>query len=172
MPKPIKVNLPYPSLCEIKPDIKIAQKIAPTYSGGHSELNAILQYTYHFFSFQACDSQTANTLMGIAVAEMEHLQILGKMLVQLGANPIFYDYSKYGEYYSTKSISYSKTLEKMLLDDLSGEMLAVQGYRQLIDSINDEKVTAVLCRIVLDEELHIAVLKDLLKQYMNAPTCF
>ena len=60
----------------------------------------------------------------------------------------------------------------MLLDDLSGEMLAIQEYKRLINTICDEKVTAVLCRIVLDEEMHVAVLKDALNNYLSPPTCF
>lgn len=172
MIKPIKVNLPYPSVDQITPNLNVAKVIAKAYSGGHSELNATLQYIYHFFNFQVYDKEIANTLMGIAITEMEHLEILGKTLIQLGVNPIFYDYSHHGEFYSTKNLSYSQSPEKMLLDDLSGEMLAIQDYKQMANTICDDKVKAILCRIVLDEELHVAVLKDALNNYLSPPTCF
>ena len=169
MPKPIKIDLPYPSLNQINKDYKTAYVLAPAFAGGHGELNAILQYIYHFFNFNGVnEKQIADTLIGIAITEMEHLKILGELLYKLGVDPVFTKIppSKY-DFYTTKTISYSKLPVKMLLDDLSGEMLAVKDYQHMVDNICNEQVSSVICRIILDEELHIKVLKDLLKRYYN-----
>lgn len=170
MPKPIKLDLPYPSLECVEKDYKTAMIIAPAYASGHSELNSILQYTYHFFNFNGIgEKESAKTLMGIAVAEMEHLEILGTLLYKLGADPIYTRIPPYRlDYYQTSNVSYSKLPVKMLLDNISGEMLAVKDYQKMVESINNEQVSAVLTRIILDEELHIKVLKDLLTKYTSS----
>ncbi len=168
MPKPIKIDLPYPSLTGITPDIKTASVLAPTYAGVHGELTATLQYIYHYFNFvKEFDEKTAETLMGIAIAEMEHIEILGNLLVKLGVDPVYTHFPPCRtEYYSTRAVSYSKTPVKMLLDDISSEMVAINEYNSVIDKIDNEKVIQIVSRIILDEQLHVTVLKDLAKQYL------
>ncbi len=168
MPKPIKVELPYPSLNGITPDIKTASIISPAFAGVHSELTATLQYVYHYFNFtREFDVKTADTLMGIAITEMEHLEILGNLLIKLGVDPVFTHFPPArSEYYSTRAVAYSKTPVKMLLDDISGEMVAISEYRNMLSCLNNEKVGEVISRIILDEELHVNVLKELAKQYL------
>ena len=169
MPKPIKIDLPYPSLAGIGEDLRTARLLSPAYAGIHSELTAILQYVYHYFNFiKEFDEKTADTLMGIAIAEMEHLEILGNLLVKLGVDPIYTHFPPYRtEYYSTRAVSYSKTPVKMLLDDISGEMLAISEYKNFIERSNNERVNEIIARILLDEELHLTMLKDLAKQYLK-----
>ncbi len=169
MPKPIKVDLPYPSLAGIEQDCKTARVILPAYAGIHSEMTAILQYVYHFFNFQrVLDDKTAQTLMGIAITEMEHLEILGSMLIKLGVDPIYTHFPPCKtDYYSTRAVSYSKTPIKMLLDDISGEMVAISEYKRITENINNDKACEIISRIILDEELHLEVLKDLAKQYLK-----
>ena len=43
-------------------------------------------------------------------------------------------------------------------------MLAISDYTKMINEICNEQVTAVLSRIKLDEELHVLVLKERLKE--------
>lgn len=164
--KPLKVDLPYPDMCGIERNRYFADVIMPAYAGRESELNAILQYIYHSLRFgNLGDNTTAKLLMEIALAEMEHMKILGKLLLKLGADPVFAVCTPFGlDFYSTRVVSYSKTEEKMLLDDIMGEMLAVKGYTDIINRIGCEKVGAVIARIRLDEELHIVALKNRLSE--------
>ena len=60
-------------------------------------------------------------------------------------------------------ISYSKTAEKMLLDDIAFEMVSINEYEKMIDAVDDDIVKTVLKRLSLDEELHIKALKERLK---------
>lgn len=174
MIKPVKVDLPYPSVCGISPDKRLASEISDSYAGKKSELNAILQYAFHAQIFSASgDNETADTLMGIALTEMEHLKILGELLIALGVSPVYRSYS-YGttNFYNSCNVSYSVTPQKMLLDDVSGEMDAVRGYENIEKNCKDEQVGAVISRIRLDEELHVAVLKSILEKLKKTPDCF
>lgn len=162
--KPLKVDIPYPPLNQIERDEKSAYIISPAYSGLHSELKAILQYVYHaqFFNDERfLEYKTA--LINIAICEMEHLNILGELLLKLGADPIYTlrAFDKYN-FFTTSCIAQSKTPEKMLLDDISGELSAINTYTEIIDKIKNERVSAIITRIRLDEELHVKVLKELL----------
>ena len=162
MIKPIIIELPYPSF-NLQKDIVAAQTIFPAYAAMNGELNAILQYTYHHLYFEELDIEIAEILSAISIAEMKHFEILGKTLLMLGIDPVFSGNPIYKfDYYSTKNVNYSKTPHKMLLDDLSGEMLAVKQYEEIIKTLNNEQVAAIISRIKLDEELHIKVLKDAL----------
>lgn len=174
MIKPVKVDLPYPSLRSVAPNKRLASEIYDSYAGKKSELNAILQYAFHAQIFSASgDKETSDTLMGIALTEMDHLKILGELLIALGATPVYRSYS-YGatDFYNACNVSYSVTPQKMLLDDVSGEMDAVRGYEIIEKNCKDEQAGAVLARIRLDEELHVAVLKSLLENIKKTPDCF
>ena len=164
--KPLTVNLEYPSFDYIQEDKKSALTLFDLYAGRHGELNAILQYVYHYFYFNRLGKgDIAKTLMSIAIAEMHHLEILGELILRLGLDPIFASFPPFkADYYSASSVRYSKSASKMLLDDISSEMVAVCRYEEIISLMPDEKVQAILSRIKLDEQLHVKALKECLEQ--------
>ena len=163
----LKVDLPYPSIDDITPDRKTALLISPTYAGSQGELSAILQYVYHENYFEKEHAiEIAKTVKDIAVCEMFHLKLLAKTLINLGAPPIYTTtaFNKYA-YFTTASVSRTTKPKQMLLDDILGEMQAIEHYTELINNIDNEPVKELLMRIKLDEELHLSTLKNLLKDY-------
>lgn len=166
MIKPVAVDLPYPDMCDVTVSRKNALCLSPAYAAPHGELNAVLQYTYHHFNFDIVSKEVSDTLMGIAITEMRHFDILGTLLLKLGADPVMTVFPPYiGDFYTTASVSYSKTPQKMLLDDITGEMKAIMLYKKILEGLTDETVSACVSRIILDEELHVKVLKSLLEKY-------
>ena len=174
MKKPLSINLPYPTVEGEISDKNSVSKLSFLYAGKHGELNAILQYTYHYFYFKRLnDEETAEIIIGIAFSEMHHLEILGEVLLQAGIEPIYAEYLPFGcNFYKSDVVSYSKTAGKMLLDDISGELVAIDSYEKAILSIANEEVKAVLTRIKLDEELHVKVLKERLEKYCEKEKIF
>lgn len=160
-----KVDLPYPSLDSIEPDAISAKIISPAYSGQESELTAVMQYVYHHFYFEEGWEEIANGLMKIAIAEMEHFEILGKLLLKLGVDPVYtWCPPLKWNFYNTGSVSYTKTPQKMLMDDITGELLAIKEYEKMISCLQNEEVSAVIARIILDEQLHVKILKGYLEK--------
>lgn len=159
--KSLAVNLPYPTLDNIKTDKKSAIIISNAYASSHGELNSILQYVYHYFHLKSLNEQDiAKTVIGIAISEMHHLEILASLMLKLGADPTFIK-PFYGlEYYSTASVSYSKSVQKMLMDDISMELVAINQYEKINSALTDEKVQSVILRLKLDEELHVKALRN------------
>ncbi len=170
MVKPIALSLPYPSVENIEKNLKTASRISILYAGKHGELNATLQYVYQYFYFNEFkEKEIAQTLMGIAVSEMRHIEMLGELILALGQSPVYAECLPYRcNFYSSSSVSYSTNAEKMLMDDIAGEMLAVNDYDKAVNEILDQQVQAILLRIKLDEELHIKVLKDALSKINRA----
>lgn len=162
---PLVIDLPYPNIEDIEPSIYNAMVITPAYAGLHGELSAILQYTYHFFYFEKLGHlEIADVVFRISLAEMEHLETLGKLLLKLGVDPVFsicppYQYN----FYNTSKISYNTTPQKMLLDDIAGELSAINEYENMIKRLKSEEVSAVISRIILDEQLHVKALKECLE---------
>ncbi len=165
--KPIKVDLPYISFDSLEEDIKSGIIISPAYAGLKSELSAVVQYVYHSFYFESLgDKETAECLTSIAVSEMEHFEILGKLILKLGIDPVCsVNPPCKCNFYNTSQIAYSKTPQKMLLDDITGEITAIAEYEKMLEKLENERVSAIISRIKLDEEFHVKVLRERLTKY-------
>ena len=133
------------------------------YCGFVSELSAITQYinNENRISFEEC--AMARTLLGIAIAEMMHLQKLGELIVLLGGNVDFSCKTCNGrpKLWSPEYLTIPENIDKMLTADIEAEKDAVRQYEMHIKMIDDDCVNAVLRRIILDEEYHIMLLKSL-----------
>lgn len=168
--KPLSTDLPYPSMDGITCDLESARIVSPAYAGRASELTAILTYVYHSVIFGNKDMEEyAKTIEAIAISEMHHLDILANMLYKLGVDPIYATYPCRVNY-NTCFLRYSKTPRKMLLDDIEGEMQAIRDYECMLEKLTNEDVAVVIQRIIMDEKLHVKVLKELFEK-LNEKEC-
>lgn len=165
MLKPLICDLPYPSTDNLQPDVRSGQIISFAYATLKGELTATLQYVYHHFYFDEIDKTDGETLMSIAVAEMMHIDILGKAMLRLGVSPKYVQCPNTNTYFNTSTVSQSTTAQKMLMDDIQGEMNAIADYQKMLFILKNEQVEAIVQRIILDEQLHLEVLKEMLKRY-------
>ncbi len=158
-------NLPYPMLKGNVKDLYSASIIYPAFISAHSELNAVVQYVYHdLTSKKDFDEQSSELFMGIAMCEMKHFHILGETLVRLGAEKLFSGCSQYLKpFFGTGERLYSTNLSKMLMDDISGELIGIENYEKMLDKLKNEEVSAIIMRIILDEKLHTRLLKERLE---------
>ena len=164
MSKPLTLNEPFPTTDGICPDAYSLAVISPAYASSAGELNAILQYLYHFFNFEKHGlSDYAETLESIAIAEMLHLKLLGETITALGAQPIYCQYPPTAyNFYSTKFVAYSRDLVNMIEDDIVGERNTISRYAKMLQRLKNEQVKAIVSRILQDEKLHLEALKVIL----------
>ena len=165
--KEIRLDLPYPETEGIGKDEKSATIVSPAYAGREGEITAILQYVFqtHYFEREG-DRETADILAGIARTEMHHLDILGGLLLELGVSPVYVSPLPRGmRFYAADKVSTAVTPCKMLLDDVAGELNAIAEYDYILANLTNERVSAVIKRIRLDEEFHVKVLRGLLERY-------
>ena len=157
MPKPLTLDLPFPSTDKITPDALTLRIISPEYASPSGELTAVLQYIYHSFFFEKEGyGEIADTLEAIAIAEMIHFKLLGKTVLALGAAPIYTQYPPSPfNFYSTKYVSYSRTLKDMLEDDIRAEKHAIRSYENMLRRLKNQQVIAIIERLLQDERLHL-----------------
>ena len=167
--RPIMVDIPYPPIQVGEKNPAYANLLSLDYCGSTSEMSAITQYinNENRLSYERCSM--AKTLIGIAMAEMMHLQKLGELIVLLGGN---IDYTaKYRDgrkkMWTPECLNIPAQVKSMLLADIESEKAAINQYRMHIKMIKDRYVNAVLERIILDEEYHIMLLRTLLNEMAN-----
>lgn len=162
--KPIMVDLPYPAIEVSERNRMYADLLSIDYCGSVSELSAITQYinNENRMSLELCS--VSKTILGIAMAEMMHLQKLGELILLLGGNVDFIARQPNGRkrMWTPEHLKLPENARAMLLADIEDEKAAISQYNMHIKAIKDPCVTAVLARIILDEEYHIMVLQALL----------
>ena len=161
--KPVMVDLPYPEIKVRGRNRNYADLLNVDYCGFVSELSAIMQYINNENRISLEECAMARTLLGIAIAEMMHLQKLGELIVLLGGNVDFSCKTCNGrpKLWSPEYLTIPENIDKMLTADIEAEKDAVRQYEMHIKMIDDDCVNAVLRRIILDEEYHIMLLKSL-----------
>lgn len=167
MSKPLISDQPYPKTDGICPDVCTLKIITPAYSTSCGELNAVMQYIYHSLNFKHGGmKEHAETLEGIAIAEMIHFRLLGETIFALGAQPVFTSQPPFAyNFYSTKFVAYSRTLKNMIEDDVIDEKQAINGYERMLRHLKNESVKAIIARIIEDERLHLAALQKILSDF-------
>ena len=161
--KPVMADLPYPEIRGRRRNRDYADLLSVDYCGFVSELSAITQYINNENRISLEECAMARTLLGIAIAEMMHLQKLGELIVLLGGNVDFSCKTCNGrpKLWSPEYLTIPENIDKMLTADIEAEKDAVRQYEMHIRMIDDDCVNAVLRRIILDEEYHIMLLKSL-----------
>lgn len=163
---PIMMALPYPATQVKEKNQSYANLLSLDYCGSVSELSAITQYINNENRLSCNKCPIAKTILGIAMAEMIHLQKLGELIFLLGGNISFTAKHQNGreKMWTPQYLSISENTKEMLMMDIKSEKEAINQYKVHMKMINDNYVNAVLARIIKDEEYHIIVLQALLAE--------
>ncbi len=162
MKKSYRLETPYPSLSEKSPNGFYVSLLLNLYASAKSETTAVLQYVYQSHYFNAYSEELSKTLIGIAIAEMHHVDLLQSAIISFGGCPKYI--SPRGIYYSTRSVDYSTDFAAMLLSDISDEKAAIKAYRDAAELVSDDELKELLLRIMTDEELHHKIFEGILLQ--------
>ena len=163
---PIMMDLPYPPIQVRERNQAYANLLSIDYCGSVSEMSAITQYINNENRLSCESCPAAKTLLGIAMAEMMHLQRLGELIVLLGGNINFVAKYRNGgaKMWTPEYLKIPENLKNMLLADIEAEKAAIAQYEAHIKMIKDDCVNAVLSRIIGDEEYHIMLLRVMMQK--------
>lgn len=163
--RPIMMDLPYPPIQVKEKKPNYANLLTVDYCGAVSELSAITQYINNENRLSCQQCSLARTILGIAMAEMIHLQKLGELICLLGGNLDFTARQRDGRQrmWTPEFLKLQDNVRNMLVTAIDSEKAAINQYRMHMRMISDGDITAVLGRIVQDEQYHIMVLQALLK---------
>lgn len=169
MPKPLTLDLPFPSTDNVTPDALTLRIISPEYASPSGELTAVLQYIYQSFFFKKEGyDEIADALEAVAIAEMMHFKLLGETVLALGAAPIYTQYPPSPfNFYSTKYVTYSRTLKDMLEDDIRAERQAIRSYENMLRRLKNQQVCAIIERLLKDERLHLQTFTQILEGFKS-----
>lgn len=164
--KPIMVELPYPPIQVQNKNQAYASLLSVDYCGAVSELSAVTQYINNENRLCGENCTVAKVLLGIAMAEMMHLQKLGELICLLGGSIDFVARGQNGRarMWTPEYLVIPENPRKMLLADIEAESEAIKQYQMHINMIKDDCVNAVLKRIIKDEEYHIMLLQMMLQE--------
>ena len=164
--RPIMVDLPWPDIQVRSQNQIYANLLSADYCGATSEMSAITQYINNENRLSGRNCPLARTILGIAMAEMMHLQKLGEMIALLGGTVDFVARGQNGKsrMWTPEYLAIPEQARKMLAADIEAEKAAIRQYKMHINMINDRYVNAVLARIIQDEEYHIMLLGILEKK--------
>ena len=164
--RPIMTALPYPPQRVAAKNQAYADLLSIDYCGSVSELSAIMQYINNENRLSLQNCSLAKSILGIAMAEMIHLQKLGELIVLLGGQIDFMAGARGGKQrmWTPGYLSLPGCAEEMLLADVNSERETIRQYRMHMRMIGDNSVNAVLERIIQDEEYHIVLLQTLAKE--------
>lgn len=163
---PIMVDLPYPQLQVQEKNQDYANLLSQDYAGAVSEMTAIAQYINHENCLSCVKCSLAQTILGIAMAEMIHLQKLAELIFLLGGSIDFTARQRNGKnrVWTPQYLNFATNAKEMLLEDIEAEKGAINQYRAHVKVIHDDSINAVLLRIIQDEEYHIMILQALVKE--------
>lgn len=161
------LNLPltYPPIRVQEENQFYANLLTLDYCGSVSELTAALQYIHGESCLCCHQCKTAKTIVGMAVAEMIHLQKLGEMILLLGGHINFSIKTRTGtQMWTPEYTNLANDEQQIIAANLEAERAAIEQYEQHIGMIEDDYVNALLKRIIQDEEYHIMLLQMLQRQ--------
>ena len=128
-----------------------------------TELVCVLRYRRHHFMARGIHScNVAAEFLIHANQELGHADILAARIVQLGGEPDFSPQDlasrSHAEYLACRN------LQEMISENLIAERIAIQSYRELIQSLGDKDSTTsdILKRILAVEEEHADELASML----------
>ena len=158
-----RANLPYPPIRAEEENLYYARMLMRDYAGLGGELTVAQQYQYQSIIMQPQNEALSLALQKIAAVEMHHLRMVGEMIFLLGGDPKYRVMrSRRPVYYSGVFVDYSKTMSKILMDNIAAEEKTICNYTDRLQQIGDPYIQVVIRRIIQDEQVHIAVFKQFL----------
>ncbi len=154
---------PYPPIQAAEPNRRYASMLLQDIASSRGEMTAVYQYLYQHWILETAESELAHLLARIAKVEMQHLDILGKLVVLLGGNPICRtNPCSCSTAWNGNMLQYTGSRRQLLAHNMSLELAAVNDYRTQAELIRDPCVSAILIRLAEDEEIHYQLFRSLL----------
>ena len=148
-------SVPYP---DIEGIIKNPMFLNDISSSRLHELGDVSDYIYFSLMLKECYPLLSELFEKMALTEMRHFGILGKMTIALGGDPAV-RVKHSNPYYGKPECLDRHTVKRIVSSALEGEQTAVKRYTKLANAMSSDKTAAaLLLRIAADEEHHARML--------------
>ena len=158
--------VPYPEPQVVAPNAYYAQLLLEDYAGMVSEVTAINQYLYHYFSFEEEHEELGELIECISIVEMKHMELIAETILLLGVAPEYRTLThNFPVYWNASFVYYGVDVCDRLAADISSEKEAICNYRKHQEQIADPYIKQLLERIILDEEHHLKLFREAATKY-------
>lgn len=162
---PVADASPYPPIQVRETSQLCARAMLSQLGGSASEMSTIVQYFYNSTVLAAKYPKIAEYFHRIAVVEMHHLSVFAQLTCLSGGDPRLWSYREGRTvYWSPSALFYSNDPAALLNRAVMGENRTITEYRRLSGELPDPCVKALLERLILDEEQHVLIFRQLLKE--------
>ena len=156
---------PYPPLKVERQNPAYASEMLSNIGACNSEMSAVSLYLYNSTILTDEYPEFAHIFQKISMVEMRHLNMFSHLAHLLGADPRLWTCSgKRPCYWSPACNRYPTQLLTLLQNSLKGEQDAVMKYRCQAEQIHDCYVVDVLNRIILDEQIHVQLFREMIAE--------
>ncbi len=163
---PYASDKPYPSICVVKKNRNYGKWMLDNMGGSDSEMTTISLYLYNNLMTESKYGDIAYLFHKMSIVEMHHLKIFGSLACLLGEEPrLWTNCQGRMSYWTPTYNNYPKDMGRMLQNALKGELGAIEKYQQQVSAIDDMHIVVNLERIIMDEKVHVSVLKQIMKDY-------
>lgn len=149
----------YPPIQVAGKNREYATAMLSNVGGSNSEMSAVSLY---FYNNLITENEIAQAFHQISIVEMHHLKIFGKLALELGADPRLWERKRNMVWWTPSYNKYPTQLKVLLQNSLQGELAAIEKYERQASVIKDENIVENLHRIILDEQIHVEIFKEML----------
>ena len=167
--KEFKVNKEYPEITVTSLPFEVIRKIKSIYADSRSEMTSVMQYIYQHFILGSANGleNISHTMEQISVTEMEHYEMLAKILVKCGVDPrncVYIDNNiDICDYWKASFVNYTRDFINIFEENIKLEQAGINSYLELIQMTDNENLKEIVERIIEDERSHIAYFKSVLE---------
>lgn len=153
------LTTPYPSTLTDQPNYSDARCLVESYGGRTSETTAVLTYIYQHYILADDYPDIADLMLDVAITEMHHHELLGEAIVHNGGDPVI---GGLKGFWNGSYVNYAKNVKTILIKNIAAEKAAIRDYLLDIKCVKSTELKQLIQRIILDEELHIALFEEAL----------
>ncbi len=156
---------PWPPVRVERPNPLYAAEMLSNLGACDSKMSAAALYFYNSTVLSDAEPAFSGIFHRISIVEMHHLEIFARLAHLLGADPRLWSFSSSSPcWWSPACNRYPTRLPALLQNSLACEQNAVLKYRRQAARICDAYLADLLNRIVLDEQLHMEIFRQMLAE--------
>lgn len=159
------LDLPYPPAQPQTQKKEYARAMLSNMGSRNSEMNAISLYFYNSVILKQEYADFAKCFHDIGIIEMHHLHIFASIAFQMGADPRLWSVRRQQSWYWSPSFNrYPRKIQDVLKNSIAGETETIEKYSKQAQMIQDDNIVENLKRIIMDEQHHIELFEQMLKE--------
>lgn len=164
LPCEVTLDTPYPPVRPTSRRPDYAQAMLSNIGSPNSEMGAVSLYFYNSVILQQKNEAIARCFHQISLVEMHHLDIFASLAFQMGLDPRLWSlHGPHTRYWSPSFNRYPRDLRALIENALQGELAAIEKYTRQANTISDSNIVENLNRIILDEQQHVKIFRNMLE---------